>query len=229
MKFMKAALGLALVVGAGASQAQMSSMAPCPLGMFLTMLYPSMVPSCEGTPIQGVASSAMGSIASAAGGAIQGALGGSAPAPSAQQAAALSSQAAEWGGSNNFGSVSGFGGITVKVISCDELAQMSPGMVNPQNDALGYEDLAAQNLVGQGEVQNGWWAQKLDYRTFPAGLPASGYGGAVVEYASLKTVDGGSMNQKARVIASGSCERKIAPYNGGAAAGTDWGSSAGSN
>ena len=218
IKLMKAAVGLALALAAGAGQAQMASTGPCPLGMFLTMLYPSMVPSCVGTPIQGAASGALGSIASMAGGAAMGAMGGSAPAPAggSDRAAAVSSQAAEWGGSNNFGAVSGFGGITVKVISCDELAQMNPGMVNPQNDAIGYDDLAAQSLLGQGEVQNGWWAQKLDYRTFPTGLPASGYGGAVVEYASLKTADGGSMNQTARVIASGSCERKIAPYNGGA-------------
>lgn len=227
MKSMKAAVGFALVMAAGAGQAGLLSTGPCPLGMFLTMRYPSMVPSCVGAQIPGVggaAGAAGEALQGAAGSALQGLVGASSGSPAGganANGAALASQAADWGGSNNFGSVSGFNGIVVKVISCDELSGMRPGMVNPQNVALGYEDLVAQNLLGEGEVQNGWWAQKLTYQTYPTGLPASGYGGAVVQYASLKTADGGSMNQTAKIVSTGSCERKVVPYAGSAGVGAN--------
>lgn len=199
--------------------------APCPLGMTLIIKSVSLVPSCVGTQIDAlealgagsiggvlgaagtaavsaVGKAAVGAVGAAAVGAIAGS-GGSGSSSAAEAAAVRQSQ--EWGGATNFGGVTGFGGVTTKVISCDEYASMTPGMVNPQNASLSYED--RQNY-GEGEVQNGWWAQKLTYNQWPSGVAASGYGGAVVQYASLSQA-GGAINQKATVISVGSCERKV--------------------
>ena len=206
------------------------SLAPCPLGMTLTILPISMVPSCVGVPLQNIASQAAGSVAGSVAGAAGGAASqltgaatgalSSAASGAAQQAiaptasnqqTAIQQQSQNWGGNSNFGSVDGFGGITVRVISCDEYAAMNPSLVNPRNENLNYQQLSELGLAGQGEVQNGWWSQVLHYTTWPDGTDAAAEGGAVVQYASLNQSNGQNINQTAKIIAVGACDKHITP------------------
>lgn len=230
-KITKLALAAAFVSGMGAAHAEIPAAyrsiptIPCPLGMFLTILTPSMVPSCVGEAISlselVKMQSAAASVATSAASAVAGAATTTAIQSAATSAAndaiknatssAVQQQAAAWGGAGNMGSVSGFAGVTQKVISCDEYSSLVGGLTNPQNVQLSYEDLSSLGLTGSGEVENGWWATKLTYKDAATGVQRTAFGGAVIQYATLNANSGGNLQQNATIVSTGQCTLQVQP------------------
>lgn len=229
MKSMKwAVLALALSAGGAQAQALQSFGGPCPLGMILTYKSLAMVPACVGMPIRsipgtegitsalsggvsGLGQAAAGAVAGAAAGAVASAVTGSGANKSyggqtATMTAPAQQQAQEYG-FNSLQGVTSFAGIQRKIISCDEYSTMVGGLTNPRNAPLTYDDTHYYGLADTGEVQNGWWAQKFSTGQWNGGL-VEGYGGAVVEYASLNSVNG-AIQLKATVVEVGTCERNV--------------------